>query len=190
MNTGYQMNQALTTVLAQVMKALFTKEEIELLVASQIGLPQIVYSGAYDGVSRADGQKMMLTLMSRWPIDDANDVALYLAGQEVGSMTPRSILGASNYDSILEKVVSLDTVRTLVEGMKNSVGKLFGSSQVSISEIAGLNLMTGAVVQQYSESDMDAVVPFVNFADANSRQSFIKLTRISRSSPMTWSALI
>lgn len=98
---------ALKRIMARVLKAAFTREELIYMRAQGVSLSDVIEGGYYDDESRADGQKMTLSLMSRWPLDDKNDLLVVYARDTANMITPRKELGIPNSDSLLENIGDL-----------------------------------------------------------------------------------
>lgn len=101
---------AMKRLFARVLKATFTREELIYMRAQGVSLSDVIEGGYYDDESRADGQKTILSLMSRWPLDDPNDLLVVYARNAGNMLTPRKELGIPNSDSLLENVGDLPTM--------------------------------------------------------------------------------
>lgn len=163
--------ELIADLFASVLKANFTEEEIALLGRMNISPASVVNSGRVAGVSRGDGQKASISLITRWPLDDAEDFTIAAARAAGGLMTPRSALGKTADDGVLKS-----TLGSFADGVLDAAMSLLGTV-VNVGTKRQLKL-TGSLDNDYKanipDEEIDMYEPKVTFADAKAFPLFKK----------------
>jgi len=163
--------EALADMFASVMKANFTEDEIALLGRANISPASISNSGRVASVSRGDGQKTCIALMTRWPLDDSEDFMIAAARAAGNLMTPRSALGKTADDNALKQLLG-----GFADGVINAAVSLVGTV-VNASTRRQLK-MPGTLDTEWKDSvpdeEIDMVDPKVTFADSRAFPLFKK----------------
>jgi hypothetical protein len=165
---------ALRRCMAKVLKAHFTKEELAYLNSAGITVSSVISSGDYDIVSRADGQKTCMTLMSRWALDDSEDLIIWAWKGAVGNeIIFRDALGAANKDGWFGNLAG-----TVVDTAGNWLGKLGITPSGNLragSDRSGFNRVTGMVVAPMEENDIETVDPAITLNNSATLSTFFRM---------------
>lgn len=172
--------QALKRIFSRVLKATFTKEELIYMRANGVSLTEVIEGGFYDDESRGDGQKSILSLMSRWPLDDRNDLLVVYGRDTANMICPRKDLGMANSDSLLENVADLPSV--LVNKLAD-LSKALGFIETKRFMFG----MDGVLTEDVDESWIETGEPQITFDRPETTSLFI--TRFSVDGSARWGNL-
>ena len=115
--------EALRRLYARVHSAIFTRDEVESFRSNGITLSEIIDRGYLDESSVAEGQKTVITLMSRRPLDDINDLLIWYYRDSTGDVVLRRYLGVSGKDEFMEKLADLPSK---ISGFVSDAAALIG----------------------------------------------------------------
>lgn len=154
-----QTRTALNEMFAAVLKAHFTRAEIEMLSQTGVSLQGTLSSGFYDEASIADGQKQSLSLQSRFQTDDVNDYLLCAAAASAGLMLRRSDFGVAGQDGFLESLGSV-----FIKGLEEIKD---AASYVGMAKDDKrlINVTTGRLEEDPNDSLTELLEPTITFAN-------------------------
>lgn len=159
----------LQQMFAEVLRGCFTEDELRTLVNAGIDVNSILTSGQYAYVSRGEGQKTTLSLMSRWPMDDVDDLLIVAGRDMAGFFTPRSSFGESGEDGLITSIFG-GVTKTLAE----KVGDALKTVDIAQTDRSLQHVITGAVDDDAQEDNIDDYDPTRTFANPASLSSFLK----------------
>lgn len=169
MLTKIDTRLTLNAMLAAVLKAHFTRDELINLLNNGISIASCMSNDGYDSVLRGEGQKTSLCLQSRWKYDDSDDLLL-VAVRDMSSMyTPRTSLETANEDGVIESLFGsagnalMGTITGALAKLGTIETKRSGFNQASAVQVVGTDI---------TERVSETLIPDLTFANPPVRALF------------------
>jgi hypothetical protein len=172
-HTAYTKRQGLLTLVTAVLKACFTENELELMRLNGVDMNSVIASENWHQTSRAEAQKMLITLLSRWPLDDKNDLAILFFQNSSERIVRRDMLGKAGKDRLVESITEV-IQGTLDEVLQPISGALTGARKISL-----IDPDSGSIETDVNSDMIETHDTTISFANPRMQGSFLEMITLS-----------